>query len=330
LDIAVLKKKVDNNAYDGEPIAWTNDFNVYNAQGQLDGLRQRVYCTLTNDNGAYVRLTSRDPHNVVDYSVRVFRARPVILVHGIESHPLDDQDEESTLGHFALVAPWDAAMPPCQAYAFPWNSKQNNIEMDTNVGIGFAFVNYVNGTYAKHGATPAVLIGHSMGGYLCRIYMHGEESALRWSHCFLLSSPQYGSDIANAVPGCISRSWWSQTSAYNIQALRRGSEHVRIMIEWSGDIGAKVICIAGTDSNFSKYDWKLATAVNMNAFYHNGLHQSDCVVPNSSALLANARCLTVPMNHHRIGVFTDHEDSTDPRNTMRDAVYQHIRNVLIE
>jgi pimeloyl-ACP methyl ester carboxylesterase len=324
LDITVYRKQAHSDAYDGNPIAWTNAFCIYNDNGEIDATHQRVYFTLTDNHGAYVRIASATA-SACSYHLRLFRARPIILVHGIDSHPKTVGDNKSTMGRFARIAPWHFTMPPCRVYDFPWDSMNDNIILDPEKGLDARFAQYVYHKYLQHGDAKVALIGHSMGGYLCRVFIRKYRDPRYWDHCFLLGSPQSGSDLANATNPRYTNSM--NTSYHNIRALRRGSLHAKKLHQWCNDIDDRITCVAGTDNSVRRYNKRLWIAQTFIS-YKRGLKHSDCVVPISSALLRNANCLTVPMNHHHIGVFTANEDRFVPRDTLTNAVYLIIQQTL--
>jgi len=197
----------DNDAYDGDKIAWTNVFNVYNDQGQLDGLRQRVYFTLENANGAYVRLTQADPDTALNYSLRVFRARPVVLVHGINANPRSSSDPNTTFADMRDKLGLMANVYPCVCYDFPWNSEKD-FEGETGfmdyVGLNEnskgTLYGFVADSYKKHGESiPANIVAHSMGGMIVRYQLPKSGFAVMVNQVLFIDSPQYGSELANFV-----------------------------------------------------------------------------------------------------------------------------------
>jgi pimeloyl-ACP methyl ester carboxylesterase len=305
LDIAVLKKKADNNAYDGDPIAWTNDFNVYDARGQIDGMRQRVYCTLANDNGAFVRLTSSDPDAAVNYRIRVFRARPVILVHGIDSKPwtqAEARQGKNALGNWEDCLPWDALAYPCVCHNFSWDPREKHDDLlSTHVGKILGIIQqdpsepdnpHIDKLYNKY-SMSVVLIGHSMGGFIVRYALRLPSSREKIHKAVLLGSPMYGSDIALTLLNT-KLAWWKNTSLNNLRALRRGSEFVNAMHNWSG--ANKCLCIAGKGA-------PPRARVPITP-YERGLGYSDGVVPVSSALLPGAVNMSVVRDHGTVGLAT--------------------------
>ncbi|MCX7004270.1 MAG: hypothetical protein NTV22_13495, partial [bacterium] len=317
----------ENGTY-GDQIAWTNRWNVYDENGNNHGNKQRVYFTLSDGNQtpvvqisfSDVALSFQKPQK---YRVRVFRARPVILVHGIESNPKTATDPLSTMGHYKLAAPNDAALMPIVVYDFPWDSRTEDIAINSDEGLPLRFVQYVDAVYTMQNM-PVVLIGHSMGGYLCRHYIKAGDRT-RWSWCFLLGSPQYGSDIANSPMLNIINDYFGNTSLYNIDALQRGSVHTWEMHHWTPHIDSHIVCVAGDRNTGYELTHRITS-------YKGGLKYSDGIVPVSSANLQSisdqVRFHIMHMNHHRIGVFTNNEQSDNPRNTFCDAVYQVIHAYL--
>jgi len=297
LGIAVFKKQANNNAYDGDQIGWTNDFNVYNDQGQIDGLRQRVYFTLDNDNGAYVQLSLTNARAALDYKVRVFRARPVILVHGIECYPKTKEDLRHTpawnsMGNWNDNLPWDGAMYPCVCYNFCWDSYTDQLKLegesiirkivDSSNDEEHPNVKYL---YTKHGNMACVLIGHSMGGFIVRYALHNASDKIYLA--VTLGTPHYGSDVANMWISKIG-AWVKQSSENNLKMLRRGSEFAWAMHDWGGK--SKLICLAGYGAparvKLNFWTWRF-----FERRYVRGLtYWSDGVVPVSSAFVEGAYC----------------------------------------
>ena len=178
LDVKICKR--DGDQY-GNLLGGRNAFNVYSTNGLIDNVRQRVYYTTTDkeENSVFVRIASTDPAFAGGYGIRVFRARPVIPVHGISVPPYNQGNVkagDNALGNWEDCLPWDACNYPCVCYSFSWDSYKDALDSTgkgkinhivSNVGAEPGNPNVPN-VFAQHGNMKVVLIGHSMGGYIVR------------------------------------------------------------------------------------------------------------------------------------------------------------------
>jgi len=208
LQIEVYKKAAGDDAYDGEWIARTNDYNLFDDNGNVHRRRQRVYFTLDNNNGTYVRITPGESINPRTYKLRIFRTRPVILVHGInapptEAGPNQPEDPNTSFGDMRDYLGYFANIHPCVCYDFPWWSNHpssrgfkyyvgTDRENKTTL-YGYLYDKVVN----VHKDFPANVILHSMGGFVVRFSLANPLFANKVNRVIFINSPQYGSDLAN-------------------------------------------------------------------------------------------------------------------------------------
>jgi pimeloyl-ACP methyl ester carboxylesterase len=304
LDITVYRKQAHSDAYDGNPIAWTNAFCIYNDNGEIDATHQRVYFTLTDNHGAYVRIASATA-SACSYHLRLFRARPIILVHGIDCKPCTQNDARkgnNALGNWEDCLPWDRDAYPCWCYNFAWNSERraDNLSHDGEGKLrgiieqdpGEPDNPNVGNLQRNHGM-DVVLIGHSMGGFFVRFALKDDDIRDSIYKAVLLGSPMYGSDIAL---GSVSTpvTMWKNTTSHNLRMLRRGSVFVTTMDSWEGK--EKCICIAGTGT-----PPRVTCRFNVIP-YDRGLWHGDGVVPVSSALLRDAHNYKFLRNHGTVAL----------------------------
>jgi hypothetical protein len=192
LSIVVFKKAAGDDAYDGEWIARTNHYNIYGSSGTIDMRRQRVYFTLENDSGAYVQISPGEGISPRTYRVRVFRTRPVILVHGIECYPKVAERDlplgRNALGHWNDYLPWDGLAYPCVCHSFCWDSFTEHLYSNGEGVIGKILLDVER--LQNQYSLDVVLIGHSMGGYFVRYAL--KEAAGRIYKAVTLGTPHYG------------------------------------------------------------------------------------------------------------------------------------------
>ncbi len=263
--------------------------NRYDDNGQLDNIGQRLYFKNDQTRTCYIEVKHRisiPEISDIEYKIRVLKARPVILVHGIECWPKIKDDLETgnnSMGHWNDYLSYDANCYPCICYNFLWDSKNNDLEynpsgnskikeiVDCNVDKNPSVVQL-----EKLHNMDVVIIGHSMGGYIVRYALSDNDSLSKIHKAITLGDPHYGSDIA-FIPNCKLIAWFKRTSEINLMALRRGSDFVWNMHNWGGK--NKLVCLAGYDAPPRIPSW---------LGYTKGLDYSDGVVPVPSAFVIGA------------------------------------------
>ena len=266
----------------------TNVFNVYDETGEVDGKTQRVYCKV--DSKAFIEIKSTDSDKELKYAVRIFRSRPIILIHGISCLPkiIDDiKRGRNSMGNWKDCLPWDGNTYPSLYYDFRWNTEIHDLISD-DTGKIIEIVDCspdINPSVVKLEANHnmnVIIIAHSMGGFIARYAL--EEKPNMIDKVILLASPMYGSDIAH-----VRINWLKQklkdTSEHNLKMLQHGSELVLAMDKWDGK--EKCLCIAGEGAS-SRIKVNIITKILIGFHYDRGLHDSDGVVPVCSATLRGA------------------------------------------
>jgi hypothetical protein len=123
LEICAYKSMSFNNS---SLIGFVNDFNRYNEDGQLDNIGQRTYFENDKQRTCYIEVKQRfgmAGFPDIKYKIRLFKARPVILVHGINASPKSSSDMETTFEDMRDKLGYLKEVVPCVCYDFPWYSK---------------------------------------------------------------------------------------------------------------------------------------------------------------------------------------------------------------
>ena len=198
----------NNNIFsDVSKIGFTNDFCRYDDDGQLDS-GQRLYFINEKKGTCYIELKQRfgmESFPDTKYKVRVLKARPVILVHGINSSPKSSSDPDTTFEHMRDCLGYFKEVAPCICYDFPWDSSQphNGKGFEHYVGINSSISDslyeFVDERYDLHGDYKVNILLHSMGGFIVRYQLDYSEFANMVNQVLFINSPQYGSDLANFI-----------------------------------------------------------------------------------------------------------------------------------
>ena len=307
LEINLYNTNTFNNDTKMQFMTDTYDYNNrYDDNGNLDNIGQRLYFKNDEKRICYIEVKQRfsipELPNI-EYKIRVLKARPVILVHGIECWPKEKGDlvaGNNSMGHWNDYLPYDANCYPCFCYNFLWDSKENDLEYDpADVSKIKEIVNCdtnINPSVVKleesHNMN-VVIIGHSMGGYIVRYALSVNNSLTLIHKAITLGDPHYGSDIA-FIPNCKLIAWFKRTSEINLMALRRGSKFVWEMHKWGGK--SKLVCLAGYDAPPRVPEW---------LGYAKGLNYSDGVVPVPSAFVIGAdNAMKLRADHGTVGIAT--------------------------
>jgi len=257
---------------------------------------------LEEEGDVYIKINSTDTAFQGDYKIRVLKARPVILVHGIDSWPWDIDDVKSgnnSMGNWKDNLPWDIQAYPCVCYDFLWNSLLDDLKYINEAGTKITEIidcsesvnPSIDKLFEKHKMNVAI-VAHSMGGYIARYALN--EVPEKIYKVATMGSPFYGSDVAFGP-----KNWWTahfkRTSEHNLKELMPGSGFVLAMHDWEGK--NKCLCFAGYGAQ-PRINEPLIP-------YDRGLQDSDGAVPASSALLVGA-CdnKLVRRNHGTVGCAT--------------------------
>ena len=287
LEITVYEANASGDNY-GDQIKLGNSFNCLDDGGGNNYMHQRLYFTHNTERKVFVKIKSTESDFEGEYKIRCFRARPVILVHGIECYPKEDDDivlGNNSMGHWNDYLQWDINCYPCICYNFCWDSGNDEHDLEYNP-VGDSIIKDIvncppeqNPSVVKLEDTHkmnVVLIAHSMGGYFVRYALEKQESYNLIHKAITLGTPHYGSDVALGSVGDLTV-WFKQTTKINLLALRRGSDFVWEMNKWGGK--NKLVCFAGYDAPIRAPSW---------IPYTKGLAHSDGVVPVSSGFVKGA------------------------------------------
>ncbi len=187
----------------------TYDYNNrYDDNGNLDNIGQRLYFKNDKKITCYIEVKQRfsipELPNI-EYKIRVFKARPVILVHGINAFPQDATQTDTTFEDMRDYLGYFKEIMPCVCYDFPWDSSQ------PHNGKGFEYYvgddpdeekqlyGFVKDKFKLHDNYKANIILHSMGGFIVRYQLAYQSFADMINQVLFINSPQYGSDLANFI-----------------------------------------------------------------------------------------------------------------------------------
>ena len=226
-----------NGNYYGTQIAYVNIFDCFDDNGDIENQRQRVYFLQETAGKNYVKINST---NIFQgkYKIRVFKARPVILVHGINSSPKDSSDPGTTFEHMRDYLGYFKEISPCVCYDFPWDSNDEDASgfekyVGNNKTINFSLFKFVHDKVNDiHEGYKANIILHSMGGFVVRYQLHYSDFADMIHQILFIDSPQYGSELANFIitrPSSADRFNklpGTDTSHQNYLHLSRGSDTI--------------------------------------------------------------------------------------------------------
>jgi len=201
LEITVYE--ANGNNY-GDQIAYVNVFDCFDDNGNIDNQHQRIYFLQETAGDVYIKINSTDPIFQGKYKIRVVKARPVILVHGINASPKSSSDPDTTFEHMRDCLGYFKEIPPCICYDFPWWSKDPDVQgFEKYVGkkkeADDSLFKFIYEKYDLHGDYKANIILHSMGGFIVRYQLNYSGFADMVNQVLFINSPQYGSDLANFI-----------------------------------------------------------------------------------------------------------------------------------
>ena len=218
-------------------LSWNEPVNVC-FEADRATVSKRLYITnsVLDANVVFtVARCERSGEERIFYKFSLRPIRPLILVHGIRSSPMDAADPNSSFGDMRTRASSYGGFPPLAVFDFPWNSNRGSIlsyrgkkeERATLYG-------YSDGKCGNWALKP-VFFAHSMGGLLLL-----EQARDKNFHSFMggavfAGSPFCGSDLANyllcTTPGRIVKAGANvlnkvRTTDKNLALLARGSDKV--------------------------------------------------------------------------------------------------------
>ena len=327
LEISVYNSYLFNS--DSRIGYFNDDYNRYDGNGIIDGSGQRLYFTNDMIRTCYIELKQRfgmQGFADTEYKIRVLKARPVILVHGINASPKDSSDTATAFEHMRDYLGYFKEVMPCVCYDFPWwSNDEDSNGFEKYVGIDKnddeSLYKFAYEKFKLHGDYKANIILHSMGGFVVRYQLDYQNFADMINQVLFIDSPMYGSDLANFLVARTSAnnvfntiSSSLDTSQANNIHLSRGSDTVWKM-HHEKDLNIPASRIAFTvGTSRGPYDWLwlamfgydygeglIKDAIRANNFpaYKNtikalfkdryliGLKRSDGIVPVTSQNLLN-------------------------------------------
>ena len=217
-----------------------NKVQLLSAMGYNILYRYRLYVTneIKNVQHSFLRVKRNNSSTdfEITYNITLKKARPLLLVHGIESRPIEEKDnylvddeKKDKIAFYYIykdVSAWyDFA--PCIPFPFPWNHGKGLYDfycLDSNSqSLSKFYLNKAGTWYLE-----AAIMAHSLGGILAVKQIENDASFANSVHGLVcLGSPFCGSIIGNyatlyaAIFGGV-----HETSTDNITHLARGSSHV--------------------------------------------------------------------------------------------------------
>ena len=220
-----------------------------------DWIRNHKYyikvCGDENDNDYY-----STTHN---YQFTIKNVKPIVLVHGIDSNPKNSSDNETAFKDIKNDLPRVDKLTPVVVFDFPWNDSEGKYTSYCQDGSQ-SLSHFINQKCQHLGSKP-IIVSHSIGGILTLRQMINDNNVIdQIDKCVFFGTPFCGSDKAS---WWISKKW-SDTSAYNLRCLERGTKHIwgllsNIPPKFKNNIDSTyfygtgnkifVFCYGGTDSD---------------------------------------------------------------------------------
>ena len=174
----------------------------------------KLYCSSTND------YYSGDQN----YSFTIRNVQPVVLVHGINSHPTIPEDPLTAFLEIKKILPYADDFRPTVFFDFPWDPE--NIKYDQYIGNNNLNKNilygYVYDVFINSKLKP-IVFAHSMGGILTIGQIEKRESFVSLIRNYVFfGTPFCGSDSASYPFAA----FLSNTCSDNIDSLKRGTKNV--------------------------------------------------------------------------------------------------------
>lgn len=166
-----------------------------------------------------------DQHN---YSFTIKEVKPVILIHGINSHPVNERDPETAFVDLRDKLSLVPEIEPTWVFDFPWTSKYG-VYTDYCGGASDngTIHHYINEKCKPFDLKP-ILVVHSMGGMLTLRQIEIDNSFLaKVDDIIFFSTPFCGSDDAETPTA----GWFANTSVENMTRLKRGTRYIWELME---------------------------------------------------------------------------------------------------
>ena len=247
----------------------------------------KLYCSNSND---YYEADQ-------NYIFTIRNVQPVVLIHGINSHPTFPGDPETAFLEIKRVLPHADDLRPIVFFDFPWNPKNTKYDqyigennLDKNILYGYIYDILIN-----YKLKP-IVFSHSMGGILTVCQIEERESIVSLIRNYVFfGTPFCGSDAAS-YPFA---GFFSNTSSDNIDRLRRGTKDVWVFMSKipTSFLNSYSTFFIGTDNILRGKDYGIS-------WHKNGGKDCDGVVSISSANLSG----TMHRSNERIKVNYNHTE----------------------
>ena len=174
----------------------SNSVEIIKKNGTKDG-SLRLYVTNVLANTRYLCRVSTKPENLTSeltYSLTLKKVRPLVLVHGIRSHPSDSSDKVTTFPGIMEGLPSYEEFEPALPLDFPWNDRRGTLSTycggKTMKGTLFAYCQKRCGNW---GLKP-VILAHSAGGLLVAEQLRSKGFLEMLDGLIFVGCPFFGSD----------------------------------------------------------------------------------------------------------------------------------------
>lgn len=286
-----VKVSISSNGYEYNEYGFTN--TTYAINSAVDHSK-RIYKIDWIPNQTYYIKIQGDTSNTNYYKTRHYykftikKVRPIVLIHGINSHPTDYNDKDTAFGQIRKRMSWLADIMPCYVFDYPWDAY---LGVYTSYCVGSASLNdFINANCSQWDYNP-IIFAHSMGGLLTLRQIQMKSDFLpKIDACVFFGTPFCGSDKA---------SWGVASllvSSENKYCLKRGTRHVWDILENIPETfeGKKKLVFYGTSRRLYVIAW--------------GASSGDGVVSASSANLLKTlgfdqKAFGIKLNHINITEF---------------------------
>lgn len=195
-------------------------------QTTTDKFRRAYKIDFKKNHKYYIKIHGdyTDPNyfnNQHNYSFTIKEIKPVILVHGINSHPIDNgTDNETTFGELKEKLSLVPEIKPTWVFDFPWNAGNGLYTRYCGGASDSGTIHhYLEEKCEPFDAKP-VIMAHSMGGMLVLKQTEIDNSFTSKVDDFIFfATPFCGSDDADNLGA----GWFA--SSENIKRLQRGTQY---------------------------------------------------------------------------------------------------------